>query len=281
MQLMNFTDFNKNQLKRIILLSKDDKDDKKSLAKKYLFLDKPNNFGFYSVPILNYDSTQLNNFSESVFNDKGIVFYNNPWDINKVSSKVNFHKIFGNSKFIPNTVLNDINIDSLSFPIICKPEHGHSGIGIKKFNTKEDYLKNNEKFDVYQECKNIDQEFRLFIFDNNIFKVYKKTTNSQLNGKKLDFDYVNIHENIDFNLEFGLILSELKKKIDFLKYYCVDVIKTDDNKFYILEINSQPGVIDDILIDLYIKIYEDYYNEKITQKTHNYLNSLRPIFNEK
>lgn len=127
------------------------------------------------VPILNF--TEDNDLVEILIKEKIIeksCLYNQPNQSAEVSDKVAFHKAFTGSKFVPKTVFTVKDAKDLKFPVIAKPAVGKSAKGIKKFDNIEEIEKSNERFNVFSEAINIQEEYRCFCFKNSVIELNRR-----------------------------------------------------------------------------------------------------------
>ena len=91
------------------------------------------------------------------------VMYNLPAVMKVSGNKSDFYKMFKDSDFIPKAVYKKEDAKDLQFPVIAKPDDGHSGLGIEIFDTYEDLEKSKGKFENYSEAKDLDKEFRVLL----------------------------------------------------------------------------------------------------------------------
>jgi len=233
-----------------------------------------------NYPILNYQSDIINQLLDEGRIKEGNI-YNLPKDINLSGSKKKFHELLGDDINIPKTVFSKEDaLSKLKFPLIGKPAEGHSGIGIKIFNTKKDFENINEKdFDVFSEFIDKKEEHRFFAFNGNpIFWMERTPANNKAKtgtgdaDEKMGFDYTK-REIQKIPNDYLHVLEKFCSKFDMFPFICFDMMKCNDNKIYIIESNCQPGVPFDSTVEIYKSIYEDFYDTKIDENSMKVLNS--------
>lgn len=232
-----------------------------------------------NYPILNYHSDITQELlNRGLIRDQNI--YNHPSDIKLSGSKEEFHKLVGNDKNIPKTVYTKREaLDKLSLPIIAKPSHGHSGIGIKVIKSVSQLNNIDEsQFDTFSEFIDKKEEMRFFSFKGNPIFWMERTA---LNNKAKNGD-----GNSNEEMQFGYSLRNPKKipkeYTDVLKrfcniykklpYICFDMMKGKDGKVYVIESNSQPGLPFDSTIKIYKNIYEDFYGQSLDSISNKKIN---------
>ena len=218
----------------------------------------PNNRRFnkikYDIPLLNFTSTKHNFIS-----DMRAKVYNKVEDLQLSADKKLFYQTFPDTTFIPKTVYSLDDIEQLELPIIAKPSKGFSAQGIEKFDNYEDARKSKSKFDVWQDGKDIDREFRAFIMDGKVIHIAERITNADNDmsvGKK------GIDEKIDLvyfdqNLEtfkhldrINEIMEELNKSVK-LEFYNIDLILDKSGALWVPEINGAPGIGPSMFLSIY------------------------------
>lgn len=222
-------------------------------------------------PIINYNSDLTNYLLENkLILAKNV--YNKPEHVKDVASKVRFHKIMDGSKFIPKTVFTKDEALKLTFPVIAKPDNNHSGMGIQIFKNTAELQNNDDKFDLFSECKTIREEFRLIFFkEKPILFMKREPLNNKAKGgngttdeamvfayRKMMVDYV--------PEEFEELLKEVREKFKNVDFYALDVMEDEDGGIYIIEINSQPGLPFDSTVNMYREVYNDFYKQKLSQR---------------
>jgi len=229
------------------------------------------------VPILNFtDSGAVENLLKEKIVDK---VYNLPQESHRVSDKVVFHKTFDGSSFVPKTVFSVKDTKSLKFPIIAKPAEGKSAKGIRKFDTQEDLINCEDKFDVFCEAINISNEYRCFCFRDQIIEINKRVKNSDVDFLKdtettTDFIYQKVDDKKYKNIEkLKTLLKECGKKVA-LEFYSVDFAEDPSGKLHLIEMNARTGMGSDKMTKLYRVIHQDYYNTPVSKETEKYLQEI-------
>jgi len=230
------------------------------------------------MPILTYSTEIVNKLIDSDKIKKENVI-NDPKFIKLSGSKKDFHDFIGEDENMPKTVYTQKEAHALNFPIIAKPSAGHSGLGIQVFQTPEELSESDEsKFDLYSEFIDKKEEHRFFNYKGKpIFWMERKPINDKAkNGKgKADeqtmFQY--IKRNVDDIPEDMLsVLSKFCDKLKDLPYICFDIMRDKDDKIYIIESNSQPGVPFDSTVVIYKALFEDIYGRPVDEATNDVLN---------
>lgn len=234
----------------------------------------------FSMPFLSLTSSM----HKDLRNPKA-KFYNQLKDYEISTDKVKFSKAFKDSKFLPKTVFSLDDIDELTFPIIAKPNSGHSAVGIELFETKEKALASKMKFDLWSNAVDIKTEFRLFILGGEIIHLaerIKNIDNDQSVGVKKandKIDLVYIDQNFDTlpkEMKSKLIAlhNDVKKKVK-LDFYDIDLILDTDGEFWIPEINGAPGVGPSMFYSIYVAWIKMIYSRDIKDKTKKILGDIR------
>jgi|688.fasta_scaffold285483_2 glutathione synthase/RimK-type ligase-like ATP-grasp enzyme len=218
----------------------------------------PNNRRFnkikYDVPLLNFTSSNHNFVS-----DMRAKVYNKVEDLQLSADKKLFYLTFPDTNFIPKTVYSLDDIETLDLPIIAKPSTGYSAQGIEKFDTYDDAKESKSKFDVWQEGKDIDREFRAFIMDGKVIHIAERITNSNNDmsvGKKgIDekIDLVYFDQNLEtfkYIDRINEIMKELNKSVK-LEFYNIDLILDKSGDLWVPEINGAPGIGPSMVLSIY------------------------------
>lgn len=222
-------------------------------------------------PIINYNSDLIKYLIKNKIIKSDNV-YNHPDYTIDVASKVKFHELMQESKFVPKTVFTKEDAMKLKFPVIAKPDNNHSGMGIKKFKNKLELENSEDKFDVYSECKKIKEEHRMIFFkETPILFMLRQPMNKKAKGEggsteeAMVFDYKKM--NVDYvPSELDELLKEVRAKFPKVDFYALDIMEDEDGDSYIIEINSQPGLPFDSTVKLYGAVYNDYFKNKLTQR---------------
>lgn len=212
--------------------------------------------------------------------------YNKPDDTEKSGSKIEFAKIFKDKSWLPKTVFkreDAINGD-VGFPVICKISNGHSGLGIKKIDTKKE-LENEPKtfeldgekreYDIYCQFIDFDKEYRCMFVKDKCFIVNERVTTikneKSIRTKKVDekIDFIYVEQDFKkipetFINKVTEIAKEIRKEIP-LEIWALDVVVDKNGDFYVMETSSATGLGAAKMCLAYIAIYEDYYKKDLPQ----------------
>lgn len=231
-----------------------------------------------NVPVLYYGGHQSD---AREFIDKLNIqprnMYNTPDEMEKSGDKVTFGKLYEGVDWMPKTVYtkDDALSGAVGFPVIAKVKDGHSGIGIEKFDTKEELAKSKKEYDLYSQFIDFKQEFRCMMIKERCFMVNERipfeASNKTIRTKKADeqVEFMYVYTDIDkipkeFNDEIQRISLEIRKKIK-LGFWSLDVVMDENGKLWVLEINSATGLGAAKLVEGYIQIFEDYYGTELPQ----------------
>jgi hypothetical protein len=219
------------------------------------------------TPILNFTSNP-HKFMEKMT----AKVFNKIEDIQISADKIKFYKEFDKKDFAPNCVYRIDDVEMLNTPIIAKPAEGYSAQGIEKFDTYEEAINSKMKFDVWQEAKELDREFRAFVMNGKIIHIAERITNSKHDmsvGKKdadEKIDLVYIDQKLkDFPLlkEIEKIKEELGKVVK-LEFYNIDLMLDREGKLWVPEINGAPGIGPSMFPVIYEEWVKMAFNQKIS-----------------
>jgi hypothetical protein len=225
-------------------------------------------------PVLNYHSSIVDELlKRKLIKEENI--YNHPKHIPLSGSKKEFHKLVGEDENVPKTVYSKNEaLEKLNFPIIAKPANGHSGIGIQVIKKPELMEELDEKiFDTFSEYVDKVEEMRFFNFKGQpIFWMERTPANSKAksgDGKtdeEMEFNYAK--RNVD-NIpeDYKKVLEKYCKIFEKFPYICFDMMKDKEGKIYVIESNAQPGVPFDSTVEIYKKVYEDFYGKPLDEKS--------------
>lgn len=217
--------------------------------------------------------------------------YNHPDNLLYANSKVEFHKKMDGQKFVPDTVFDIDSAKKLKFPIIAKPEDGSKGEGITVFKTKEDLSNHKPKEDetplkVFSEKFDLKREFRVItVCGEIVYTAERIPTNDKAKSLREDanlFASKDIFEKpgtLDKRSSYEWKETSNKdlgeKEWNQIKKMCpvvceklgLEVIGLDfgldsENKIWVIEANSCPGLNRDQIIRIYLAIFEDFYGKK-------------------
>lgn len=203
--------------------------------------------------------------------------YNLPDNMKKSGDKILFHKLFKNKKYVPKTVFSKKDISDLTFPIIGKIKNGHSGIGIQKLDSFKDIK---DDFDLYSEFVDFDSEYRASCLKDKVLLIEEKINNIEKNkhikNKSKDdaVSFVYVVQDVT-KLSFMNKLNEILN--DVRKILKLDVFSLDffikGNDIFLIEVNSASGLSSRKLALYYKKIYEDFYNLKLSKNIESFIDN--------
>jgi len=208
------------------------------------------------------------------------IMYNNPKSMGISSNKSDFYKMFKDSNFICKTEYTaDDAIKKLKFPIIAKPDAGHSGADIEFFKTSSDLEKseNKSKFQNYSEAKNLKSEYRVMVMNDSIISIYERVSKKgdPIKDKKSE-DYVSFVyvrqelSKLDFVKDTENIIKEIREKVKG-GIWSVDLMIDENNDKWVAEINSASGLSAERMVEVYSAVYKDFYKEELPEKVTKYL----------
>jgi len=214
------------------------------------------------------------------------VMYNLPEAMKVSGNKSDFYKMFKDTDFIPKAVYKKEDAKDLEFPIIAKPDDGHSGLGIEIFDTYEDLEKSKGKFENYSEAKDLDREFRVLLMNNDPVLVHERVSlnENEIKDKEADeqteFTYVDQDmSKLDFMDKVNDICKKVREKLK-LGLWSIDLMIDKSGDCWVAEINSASGMAADKMARVYVKVYEDFYGEKLPKEFKTHLNEeyIKPIY---
>lgn len=214
------------------------------------------------------------------------VMYNLPEPMKVSGNKSDFYKMFSDSDFICKTVYKREDAKDLQFPIIAKPDDGHSGIGIEIFDNYEDLEKSKGDFANYSEAKDLDREFRVLLMNEKPVLVHERVSagENEIRDKDSDeqteFTYVDQDmSKLDFMDKVSEICKTVREKLK-LGLWSIDLMVDKSGDCWVAEINSASGMAADKMARVYVMVYEDFYGEKLPQEFKTYLNEeyIKPIY---
>lgn len=223
------------------------------------------------MPVFNYANWKIEKMIEDGWNPE--LVYNKIEAKERVSSKVEWHKLHEGSTFIPRVAYDAEGLKDLEFPIVAKPDNRYAGQGIVVFKEQSDVDSANlEEFEVFSEKIDIKEEFRLFCWRGEPLMLLKRIPADE-KTKSLD---KKADDKLKFNYEkqadgdhwhFNDLIAEFAAVHDDLDFYTMDVVIDEDDKPFIIEMSSEPGPIYGVLSNVYEYIYEDFYGESLLPET--------------
>ncbi len=214
------------------------------------------------------------------------VMYNLPETMKVSGNKSDFYKMFEDSDFIPKAVYKKEDAKDLEFPVIAKPDDGHSGLGIEIFDTYEDLEKSKGKFENYSEAKDLDREFRVLLMNEEPVLVHERVSlnENEIKDKEADeqteFTYVDQDmSKLDFMDKVNNICKKVREKLK-LGLWSIDLMIDKSGDCWVAEINSASGMAADKMARVYVKVYEDFYGEELPKEFKTHLNEeyIKPIY---
>ena len=207
-------------------------------------------------------------------------------------SKITFAQLFSKYEWLPKTVFTReeaIN-GAVGFPVIAKCTSGHSGLGIKKFDTPQELASAPETFKIPSESDNgtmveksydlfsqfidFDMEFRVFLFRDKIMVVNHRVdrieNNVNIRSKdektKMNFEYVVLDKNKIpewFYKQIREIVSDIHP-VSNMSVWSLDVcLEKNTNKLWIFECNAQTGLDALKCCLVYVNLYEDFFEKDL------------------
>ena len=214
------------------------------------------------------------------------VMYNLPEPMKVSGNKSDFYKMFSDSDFICKTVYKKEDAKDLQFPVIAKPDDGHSGMGIEIFDNYEDLEKSKGEFENYSEAKDLDKEFRVLLMNEKPVLVHERVSmgENEIRDKDSDeqteFTYVDQDmSKLDFMDNVNGICKTVRDKLK-LGLWSIDLMVDKSGDCWVAEINSASGMAADKMARVYVMIYEDFYGEQLPQEFKTHLNEeyIKPIY---
>lgn len=198
-------------------------------------------------------------YMNSIDNPK-ILLINNPSSISIARNKYKTFKILSNNNVLTPCFTADKSIaSSFKRPFIVREIlNGHSGTGIHIIKEGDEIL--NGK--LYVEYIDKEKEYRVHIFNDEAIKISRKIAR-----KSVDFhdEFVWCHNNgyyfnkVRLNEDAINVAKEAISTVG-LNFGAVDIVKKDD-KYYVLEINTAPG-LQGKSIEVYVESIKKYANEE-------------------
>jgi len=228
-----------------------------------------------SIPILNYNMAVTEDLVKKFPKMKNFIY--NPNETIQVSnSKKDFHERLGNDPNIPKTAYNEKDALEIGFPLIAKPKTGHSGKGIKIFKTEEEFAKaDKSKYDLFSQFIDKKSEHRIINFKGKPM-VWMERTPLNEKAKKGDG---NASEEMRFKYlkkdpsglpkNFAKTNKAFCEKFKEIPLICFDIMEDQKGHVYIIESNTMTGMPFNISLELYEKLFEDYYKRPMSNESKN------------
>ena len=187
------------------------------------------------------------------------LIYNPKEKKQEIASKVKWHEIHKDSKFLPKTVTDVKDLDQLEFPIIAKPDNRFSGQGIVKIDSLEAAKDMDlSDFEVFSEKIDIDEEHRIIMWRGEpvqwVQRVHGNKETKEMTKKKEDklyFKYV-LKDVNKMPEEWNEVFQEMNKAHDGL-----------DINPHVIEMSSEFAPLYGVMAFIYKKVYQDYNNKNL------------------
>lgn len=229
------------------------------------------------IPLLYYGGS-TDKESEKFLKDKQVELENlyNKREILMLSGdKTNFAKSFGKFDWLPKTVLSrkEAVDGAVGFPLIAKIKNGHSGKGIKKFDSAKELEDSKDEFDLYCQFIKFKQEFRVMFCKKKIVLINERVPSieddSSIKTKDTDekIRFVYVYQDLnkvdkDFYKQIESICDDVKTKLD-LDLWSLDVVKDEKGKLWVMETSAATGLGSCKMAEVYRALYEDFYGEEL------------------
>lgn len=140
---------------------------------------------------------------------------------------------------------------------------GHSGEGIVICEPGGDNFKDNMEAPLYTQYVRKRQEYRLHVFRDKVFFTQRKARNKDVPDEKVNWQvrnhangFIFAHQDVDVGPEVNQHAIDAVRVLG-LDFGAVDIIKGVDDKWYVLEINTSPGLAGATL-DRYVEIFKEF-----------------------
>ena len=198
------------------------------------------------------------------------LIYNPKEKKQEIASKVKWHEIHKDSKFVPKTVTDAKDLDQLEFPIIAKPDNRFSGQGIVKIDSLEAAKDMDlSDFEVFSEKIDIDEEHRIIMWRGEpvqwVQRVHGNKETKEMTKKKEDklyFKYV-LKDVNKLPEEWNEVFQEMNKAHDGLDIYSIDLAVDKEGNPHVIEMSSEFAPLYGVMAFIYKKVYQDYYNKNL------------------
>lgn len=217
------------------------------------------------IEVLNYVFKKLSR-------KKGIKFQMND---TFTKSKTDYYNIFKDYEFMPKTCFSkEEALETLTFPIVAKPDDGSKGFGIKKFKTKEEFKSSRLKFDLYSEYVEHICEFRVFVLHGKVIYIveripkYEDKNNIDSKSKDDIIKFAYIPQEI-VGFPYLRKIQNVAKTIDeklgshVNAVYSIDLFITPDEKVKVIESNSKSELGPYEFMEICKNLYDTPYHINI------------------
>lgn len=207
------------------------------------------------------------------------LIYNHPLNFDPGKKDLAEKALKKNVNWFPKTVFDKKDLNKIKFPIIAKKDDSYQSKGVEKIDSVEKL--GNRKFDVYQECIPIQDEYRIMLFkgknDQRIkaFGVWLRKPNNEKSkslrineAKDKEVKSKFVWSPIDINLfpywdQIKPIAESIFEFYPNLNFVGLDVAIDDKNKAWCIEHNETPGLVGNSSIRIYKYIFEDCFGKKM------------------
>jgi glutathione synthase/RimK-type ligase-like ATP-grasp enzyme len=205
-----------------------------------VIISRRNSFGRSAV-LINHGNQKPIEVMNKV---KSFYIINQPHAIKHSSNKRLTQRILGH--YCPSTYNSPSEVNN--FPVVIKPIHGFQGRGVRRVDSRRELRSNLRHYNDYiiQDYIEPKAEYRFNVLDNDIYQISRKEMVEGWNGK-FDFEWVSLGENAKLSNEFYRFVEHIIEDVynqlgSDLGSYAIDVIKGNDNDYYLSEINSAFGI---------------------------------------
>lgn len=182
---------------------------------------------------------------------KGIEFWMND---TYTKDKKDYYNLLKGYNFMPKTVFSKKEaLTTLKFPVVGKPIDGGHGIGIEKFETKEELLSTKSQFGLYSEYVEHKNEFRVYVLDGKVIyiierlNIHENKNNIDTKSKNERIKFVYIPQELKgfpylnkIQTVARILHKELKGHVNSI--YSIDLFITPTEKVKVIESNSKSEV---------------------------------------
>lgn len=175
---------------------------------------------------------------------------NKPESIRLCSDKRKSLKIL-NDNGITTPKIYCAGLESVEFPCVARTKNHHSGKGFWLCLNRGDLKRafNNGASYVVKYVP-VKEEYRIHVFNEKVIDVRKKVRNETVTEEQTDYNIRSVHKGWKFvekNTTHNIpenVLEECTKAVSVLglDFGAVDLLLSDDNTYYVLEVNSSPGL---------------------------------------
>ena len=205
-------------------------------------------------------------------------------------SKVHFHELYGDAYFLPKTVFTKKDAYELNYPIVCKPDSLYYGMGIEKFNSKEELKNSKVKFDVYSEYIDNIREFRALVLDGKVIYIaerinmFKDKYNIDTKSAEERVKFVYVPQKVKefpYLRKIKIIEKRLSEKLKIKQQiYSIDFFLTPDKDIKVIECNSRSQLGPYELLVIYSNIVDVPYHlsKLIDQVVYSYFKNEKKAY---